>query len=216
MAYIYKITNDINNKIYIGKTEFSIEKRFNEHIRDSKKRRQERRPLYNAINKYGEEHFSISLVEKVSSDIASEREKYWISFYDSYNNGYNATLGGDGKIYLNYKKILSLYDNTSLSQKDIAKECNCTVDSVRNIVSQYRDNINWYTRASKQSKSLLGKPIKVRCIETQEEFDSCSKAGKWLVSKGKIKSSNYGKNGIAQAIQGKRNTVGGYRWEKIN
>jgi predicted GIY-YIG superfamily endonuclease len=38
MAYIYKIVNDINNKVYIGKTEFSIEKRFSEHCKDSVKR----------------------------------------------------------------------------------------------------------------------------------------------------------------------------------
>ena len=35
MAYIYQITNDINNKIYVGKTEFSIEKRFKEHCSDA-------------------------------------------------------------------------------------------------------------------------------------------------------------------------------------
>ena len=53
MAYIYKITNDINNKIYIGKTEFSIEKRFHEHCRDAFKERNEKRPLYAATFKYG-------------------------------------------------------------------------------------------------------------------------------------------------------------------
>lgn len=37
MALIYKITNDINDKIYIGKTNFSIEKRFKEHCRDAQK-----------------------------------------------------------------------------------------------------------------------------------------------------------------------------------
>lgn len=43
MAYIYKITNNINGKIYIGKTEFSVEKRFKEHCQDSKKERCEKR-----------------------------------------------------------------------------------------------------------------------------------------------------------------------------
>lgn len=41
MAYIYQITNDINQKIYIGKTEFSIEKRFKEHCKDAFKDRNE-------------------------------------------------------------------------------------------------------------------------------------------------------------------------------
>ena len=53
MAYIYKITNDINDKIYIGKTNFSIEKRFQEHCKDAFRKRNEKRPLYNAMKKYG-------------------------------------------------------------------------------------------------------------------------------------------------------------------
>ena len=39
MAYIYVIKNDINNKVYIGKTNFSIEKRFKEHLKDCTKRK---------------------------------------------------------------------------------------------------------------------------------------------------------------------------------
>ena len=45
MAYIYQIINDINQKIYVGKTEFSIEKRFKEHCQDAFKGRNEKRPL---------------------------------------------------------------------------------------------------------------------------------------------------------------------------
>ena len=55
MAYIYQIINDINDKIYVGKTEFSIEKRFKEHCRDAFKERSEKRPLYSAMRKYGVE-----------------------------------------------------------------------------------------------------------------------------------------------------------------
>ena len=53
MAFIYIITNDVNGKQYVGKTNRNIDKRFREHISDSKKKRCEKRPLYNAMNKYG-------------------------------------------------------------------------------------------------------------------------------------------------------------------
>ena len=76
MAYIYQITNDINNKIYIGKTEFSIEKRFKEHCHDAFQKHCEKRPLYSAIRKYGIEHFHIELLEE--TEIPEEREIYWI------------------------------------------------------------------------------------------------------------------------------------------
>lgn len=51
MAFIYKIINDINDKVYLGKTEFSIEKRFQEHCADAFRDRNEQRPLYAANGK---------------------------------------------------------------------------------------------------------------------------------------------------------------------
>ena len=60
MSFIYKITNQINGKSYIGKTNLpSIQERFKEHISDSKRARMEKRPLYSAMNKYGIENFKI-------------------------------------------------------------------------------------------------------------------------------------------------------------
>lgn len=94
MGLIYKITNDINGKIYIGKTEFSLEKRFKEHCQDAFRERCEKRPLYAAMRKYGIEHFHIELIEE--TNIPEEREKYWIDYYNTYKYGYNATIGGDG------------------------------------------------------------------------------------------------------------------------
>jgi group I intron endonuclease len=57
MAYIYVIKNDINDKVYVGKTTLKIQERFKEHLRDYKKTLKEHRPLYSAMKKYGEEHF---------------------------------------------------------------------------------------------------------------------------------------------------------------
>ena len=102
MAYIYQIQNDVNNKIYIGKTEFSIEKRFKEHCQDAFRERLEQRPLYAAIRKYGIEHFSISLIEE--TDFPEEREIYWIEKLGTFKHGYNATRGGDGRKYLDYEE----------------------------------------------------------------------------------------------------------------
>ena len=57
MAYIYKITNRINQKVYIGQTSFSVEKRWKEHVQDINKHLD--RPLYRALSKYGIENFSV-------------------------------------------------------------------------------------------------------------------------------------------------------------
>lgn len=76
MSYIYVITNDINNKQYVGKTNNSIEQRFREHINDSKKERCEKRPLYSAMNKYGIEHFLVKELEQCSEEESCIKEIY--------------------------------------------------------------------------------------------------------------------------------------------
>lgn len=92
MAYIYKIINTLNSKIYIGKTEHEDPiKRWKEHLQDYKRDRNKNRPLYRAFKKYGIENFSFEVLEQV--DNASDREIYYISLYNSYKEGYNATTG---------------------------------------------------------------------------------------------------------------------------
>ena len=220
MAYIYLIENVLNNKKYVGKTMFSIEKRWKEHQQDYLKHRCEKRPLYNAMCKYGIENFRISQLEEVNPEIAEEREIYWIKYYNTYENGYNATLGGDGTLRLNYKKILFLFDNTFLTQKEIAQKCNCSEDSVKNIVFQYRDNVNWQKRYINQQKEnnlgITGKSV--RCIETGDVFPSATQAANWLIQNNKIKSQSSARNRIPKICRKEKGckSCGGYTWEYID
>ena len=95
LGYIYKITNKINNKCYIGQTIHNINSRFKEHINASK--HNTGCPLIGkAIAKYGEDNFEIELIEEIDSELLDEREMYWIEFYNSNNldYGYNLTQGG--------------------------------------------------------------------------------------------------------------------------
>lgn len=99
MGYIYKITNQINNKMYIGKTTKSIEERWQEH--QKKALQHPNRYLYDAMNHYGIENFTIEQVEECDNAILDEREIYWIKYYNTYylaknSCGYNMTLGGEG------------------------------------------------------------------------------------------------------------------------
>ena len=96
MGYIYKITNKINGKVYIGQTKKTIEERFQEHLKKAKIHTN--RYLYDAMNKYGYENFIISQIEKCPDNNLDEREIFWIAFYQSNNKlyGYNMTAGGGG------------------------------------------------------------------------------------------------------------------------
>ena len=135
MSYIYKIINDINNKVYIGKTAYSIEKRFKEHCDDAFRDRNEKRPLYSAMRKYGIEHFEIQKIEECEDIAAADREAYWIGVYSAYQTGYNATLGGDGKFLYNHNIIAERLKEHPYSS-DIAEEFGCCLDIVREIAKQ--------------------------------------------------------------------------------
>ena len=134
-GYIYKITNLINGKIYIGKTTSSIEERWKEHIHSINRDNIKNRPLYKAINRYGIKNFSIEKIEEVQVDILNEREIYWINFYDSFKTGYNATLGGDGAILYDYSKIEQALKDGKTTPK-ICEEIGCCRDIVYKVSKQ--------------------------------------------------------------------------------
>lgn len=95
---IYKITNVINGKIYIGLTTEGYKRRFNRHLECSRNANNNRH-LMRAIRKYGSENFIIEVIETCTDYvILCEREKYWIKKLKSYerNIGYNMTMGGPG------------------------------------------------------------------------------------------------------------------------
>ena len=96
MGYIYKITNIINGKLYIGQTRKTIEERFQAHLKNAKNH--VNRYLYDAMNKYGYDNFILSLIEECDDNLLDEREIYWIAFYNTTdkNLGYNMTIGGGG------------------------------------------------------------------------------------------------------------------------
>lgn len=202
MAYIYEIVNDVNQKRYIGKTEFDINKRFKEHCRDAFRERNEKRPLYRAMRKYGIEHFSVRLIEK--TDVPEEREAYWIEQKDTYHNGYNATRGGDGKKYLDYDLIISTYKETQ-NIKKVAEKLNCDEHTVGQILK----NNNISIKSQKEiNLEKYGKKIGQFSLDDKllNIFSSVNEA-----------SRSIGKphNHISQCINGKRKTAYGYIWQYL-
>ena len=107
MAFIYVITNDVNGKQYVGKTIKTINKRFQQHLTNARFGEQYKNyHLYRAMNKYGFEHFSISMLEECLAEDAAKREQYWIKKLNTYGrNGYNSTMGGEGNQLYDYKEL---------------------------------------------------------------------------------------------------------------
>jgi len=95
--YIYKITNTINDKIYIGKTK-RPERRMVEHMNHHSNRKTK---FYNAVKKYGKDCFKMVILEEIIIDAERDGkidllEQEYIKKYDTVKNGYNSTYGGDG------------------------------------------------------------------------------------------------------------------------
>lgn len=92
---IYKITNTINNKMYIGYTNKGIENRLHKHYTNAIYGIDTH--FYRAIRKYGIDKFKYICIDNADniSDIKN-KEIYWIKYFDTYKNGYNMTIGGDG------------------------------------------------------------------------------------------------------------------------
>lgn len=90
---IYKYTNKINGKIYIGQSS-NIQKRYCQHLYDAQHRPERSTGIDKAIAKYGIENFDFEIIEECPVELLDEKESYWISHYDSYHNGYNCSVGG--------------------------------------------------------------------------------------------------------------------------
>jgi group I intron endonuclease len=105
---IYKITNKVNNKVYIGQTRYTLEFRWRQH-----QHKKDNTYFHNAIRKYGVDNFSIEILEECDVKDLNSREMFYIAKYDSFKNGYNLTIGGDGNRRLvlddKYDEIKELY-----------------------------------------------------------------------------------------------------------
>lgn len=207
-AYIYKIINKVNNKIYIGQTSRTVRERYNEHLSSAFSKNLDQ-PLYRAMRKYGKNNFEVVTIEECSLEDINDREIYYIDKYNSYNNGYNATLGGDGKPVNDYKQLAEDFLNSGLSITQYSKEYHLKVSTVRNalnssnLMDKYRElypeyNTRYNTVAVQMLDSKTNKVINI--------FESIRKALNYL-------NVDSDKGHIKAVCNGKRNSAYGYKWQ---
>lgn len=163
---IYKITNQINKKIYIGQAQ-DIQRRWRDHRTDAKNctdSKNLKNPLYQDIKKYGIDNFIFEIIETCSLEELNDKERYWISYYDSFHNGYNRTEGGQNAAHSNkmtdtlFESIIYDLKNTFLSTEDIGKKNNISGRMVRDI----NNGISW-------KKDYLTYPIRESLIIIQQK-----------------------------------------------
>lgn len=180
-GYIYKTTNLINGKVYIGQHKHSD---FDKNYYGSGK------ILTSAIKKYGRKNFKCELVECChTKQEMDNKEKYWIAFYSKTNNCYNITKGGEGRAApLSQESRIKL--SKSLTGRKISQE-------TRNNMSAAHKGIP----VSKESREKISKALKGR---------SLSKEHREKLSKSHIGNKNphseEWKMKVSQANKGKKRT----------
>ena len=145
-GFIYKITNKLNNKVYIGQTIQKPIERFYQHCAKKCDKYILNMVIHKAIFKYGKDNFTFEVIEEVPRQQLNEREEYWIKYYNSYTDGYNSTKGGQkgNKPFKNIdnKAIIEQYQQGK-SLRTIGKMFNIDKATVKSIL--IRNNIKLRT-----------------------------------------------------------------------
>lgn len=243
MIGIYKITNQINGKIYIGQS-IDIQQRWKQHKQQVKGIRSNNK-LYQAMREYGIENFLFEIIEQCefSQQELDERQRYWIKYYNSYENGYNSTRGGqiEGSwaIY-NPDDIRKLWDQ-GYSFKEIQEKVGCSRSIIQQRLQGYGD-YNAFTSHSRGAIKAMSEgkmnhlnntvetmtTQQAKYFTTNKEVHQYSLEGEYINtfsslsaaarSLGKVKAG--GETGIGQALRNcdNRKTAYGYQWsyEKVD
>ena len=196
MWVIYKHTNKINGKVYIGQTSQEPEKRWKkgEGYKDSPK-------FYAAIQKYGWNNFKHEIIEEniLTLEEADNKEAYWIFYYNSINNGYNINLGGE-----KHARGLDFAKRVSEGQKKNWENNEKRKEKARQYLKKQWQNEEY---RNKFLGSNNGNSVKVKCIETNIVFDTLKEAAAW---------ANTSRQNITGVLRGRQKTAGGYHWEYAN
>ena len=214
---LYKITNRVNGKSYIGKTYKTIEHRFSEHIRESRKERNKNRPLHKAISKYGSDNFTVELLGTYNDGELEDREIEAISRYNTYHNGYNATLGGDSKRFITFtdEEIIEKYNELGYASW-VAKYYGCADNTVLLILR--RNGIYVNPKAGGEANAFrVSKPVLQYDLDNNfiNRFNSYHEAAKWLQDNGisHVKDTASMSYKISLCCYGRRKTLYNYIWK---
>ena len=120
---IYKVTNLINNKIYIGQTKHQLEYRKNQHLRETKSKKDDMY-FHRALLKYGFENFNWEQIDIANSlDELNQKEIYYIQLFNTTNRdfGYNRKLGGEqGQCSEETKQLIGSFTKERWKNPNIA------------------------------------------------------------------------------------------------
>lgn len=182
MIGIYKITNNINGKCYIGQS-INIKQRWKGHKKDAfwKDGPDYNYPLYQSMRKYGIENFSFEVLEECSKEELNEKEIAYILRYKAYGSGYNQTQGGNSATHpiklqeSIVDEIILRLKTTAETNTNLAKEFNvseCMIRMINNGECWVKDNEKYPIR------TLRHRDESGKIIKKEQKTGKCLQCGK--------------------------------------
>lgn len=193
-----------NRIVYVGQTSFSMEHRFAQHLNDCRSNKIAKdKKLYVAMRNFGISNFRPVFITETDNPDFDERQ--YIGLYDTYRNGFNMTIGGQGKERINKSAVIKQY-NSGLSIRQVAKSNKCSTDAVSNILSdagitaeERQRNGHKFLNKKVSQFSLDGKYINT--------FESCHHAARDVFGKDSCNA------GINKCARGLLKEYCGYFWK---
>lgn len=210
MTGIYKITNKINGKMYIGQST-DIFTRWRQHEQNHRLKLSNF-AIYRAFEKYGFENFEFSIIEETSVNALDEREKFWIQELHTYVkdplcNGYNMTLGGEGNTLIDIERVCALW----LEGKSVA-DIACITGHDRSAVRKYLTDCPDYSESEARSRGN-----RTMWANRGESVEQYSLTGEYLDTFANLadaeRHTGVNSKNIWCAVSKKAITAGGYQWK---
>ena len=210
MGFIYKVTNPNNNKCYIGKTTRNYKDRWAEHKRDRVKEPYKTWHFYRMLNTVGPENVTWEVIEEVPNDKIDEREQYWITYYDSFKNGYNETSGGSKGTKYDYNEVLNYWLNEGERNfVKTGKYFNADQTTIAYIIKSF----GYEARASREVNSCIARErerhinkIDLKTGKVLATYNNCNEAALDLGNK------TYART-VWTVANGKKPSYRGFGWQ---
>lgn len=225
MGCVYRATNEINGKIYIGMTTKTLEYRRKKHIEKNKNNQTH---FKRALRKYGNDNFTWQILfsSKKKKELI-DKEIFYIKKYDTFNNGYNMTLGGEGlfgfsfneeskmKMSETHKKRAAADPEYSERSRRILKKMWKNEEYAKKMKKGFSERLKrqWKDEEYRKSQTerMIGgrNPVAVKIIRLEDFkiFTSITEAANEL---------SLSESTIRGALNVPTRTAGGFKWIKLS
>lgn len=215
MGIIYCIHNLTTGKKYIGQTVEKLQRRILRHFRTINETK-----ISRAIQKYSKYNFVYGILEEVENiNLLDEREKYWIQYYDTVNNGFNIKEGG--KCSRGFKQSQSSIEKRrqKLLGKTLSEEHKQKLSKAHKgkvLSKETVDKMIVYKTGRNLTESCKEKISKSHCKNT---YELENKNGMVLIIKNLAKfcrDNNFSQSYFTRILKGQRKTYKGWSIKKLD